>query len=92
MPLFFTQTLAILQKDLKTEWRTRERLSAMAFFALLIVIIFNFIYEPGSPIIKTVAPGIFWIATAFAGLLGLSRSYAIDTQNDCLISIDFHPH
>ena len=91
MPLFFLQTLAILQKDLKTEWRTRERLSAMAFFALLVVIIFNFIYEPGSPIIKTVAPGIFWIATAFAGLLGLSRSYAIETQNDCLMGLRLTP-
>ena len=32
---FTNRTLAILAKDLRAEWRTKERLSAMAFFAFL---------------------------------------------------------
>ena len=52
----------------------------MAFFAFLVVLIFNFAFEPASPIVKTAAPGIFWIATVFAGLLGLSRSFAIENK------------
>jgi len=91
MPLFFVQSLAILQKDLRMEWRTKERLSAMAFFAFLVVLIFNFAFEPGSPIMKTATPGIFWIATTFAGLLGLSRSFAIEKQNDCLMGLRLTP-
>jgi len=91
MPLFFTQSLAILQKDLRMEWRTKERLSAMAFFAFLVVLIFNFAFQPGSPVMKTAAPGIFWIATTFAGLLGLSRSFAIEKQNDCLMGLRLTP-
>ena len=89
--LFFKQSFAILRKDLKTEWRTKERLSAMAFFAFLVVLIFNFAFKPGSPIMKSAAPGIFWIATAFAGLLGLTRSFAIEKQNDCLMGLRLTP-
>ena len=73
------------------EWRTKERLSAMAFFAFLVVLIFNFAFTPGSPIMKTAAPGVFWIATTFAGLLGLSRSFAIEKQNDCLMRLRLTP-
>lgn len=91
MLLFFLQSLAILQKDLKIEWRTRERLSAMVFFAFLVVLIFNFAFEPASPILNRAAPGIFWIATVFAGLLGLSRSFAIEKQNDCLMGLRLTP-
>lgn len=91
MPIFLTQTLAIFQKDLKTEWRTKERISAMGFFAFLVVLIFNFVFEPGSPIMQSAAPGIFWIATTFAGLMGLGRAFAIEKQNDCLLGLRLTP-
>lgn len=91
MPAFVNQTLAILNKDIKTEWRTKERLSAMAFFAFLVVLVFNFVFEPGSPIMQSAAPGIFWIATTFAGLMGLGRAFAIEKQNDCLLGLRLTP-
>ncbi|MGA1197431.1 MAG: heme exporter protein CcmB [Candidatus Latescibacterota bacterium] len=91
MSLFITQTLAIFEKDLRTEWRTKERLSAMVFFAFLVVLIFNFVFEPGSPIMQSAAPGIFWIATTFAGLMGLGRAFAIEKQNDCLLGLRLTP-
>lgn len=91
MPLFLTHTVAIFQKDLKTEWRTKERLSAMVFFALLVVLIFNFVFEPRSPLMQAATPGIFWIATTFAGLMGLSRAFAIEKQNDCLLGLRLTP-
>lgn len=89
--LFLNQALAIFKKDIKTEWRTKERLSAMAFFAFLVVLIFNFAFEPESPIMKSAAPGVFWIATTFAGLLGLNRSFAIEKHNDCLMGLRLSP-
>jgi heme exporter protein B len=91
MSLFFAQTLAILEKDLRTEWRTKERLSAMTFFAFLVVLIFNFVFEPGSDIMQSAAPGIFWIAITFAGLMGLGRAFAIEKQNDCLLGLRLTP-
>ena len=69
MSLYIRQVLTLLKKDLTTEFRTKERLSAMCFFALLVVLIFNFAFKPGSQIMKTAAPGIFWITVTFSGLM-----------------------
>ena len=34
--------LAVLWKDLLTEWRSRDRVVAMGIFSLLVVVIFHF--------------------------------------------------
>ena len=91
MPLFLQQTLTILQKDLTTEFRTKERLSAMCFFALLVILIFNFAFKPGTPIMQTAAAGIFWITVTFSGLMGLMRSFTLEQQNDCLMALRLTP-
>ena len=44
---FTARTLAILHKDILTEWRTKERLSSMVFFVLLVLLVFNFSLEMG---------------------------------------------
>ena len=91
MPVFFHQVFAILAKDLKTELRTKERLSAMCFFALLVILIFNFAFKPGSAIMKSAAPGIFWITVTFAGLMGLTRSFTLEQHNDCMMGLRLSP-
>ena len=91
MPSFFSQAGAILWKDLKTELRTKERLSAMAFFALLVLLIFNFAFKPGSPIMQSATSGIFWISVTFAGLLGLTRSFTMERENDCMMGLLLSP-
>ncbi len=91
MSLFFHQVTAVLWKDLKTEVRTKERLSAMCFFAFLVVLIFNFAFKPGSAVMVSAAPGIFWIAVTFAGLLGLTRSFTMERENDCLMGLLLSP-
>ncbi len=91
MPLFFYQVWAIVRKDLKTEVRTKERLSAMAFFAFLVILIFNFLFKPGSAIMTNATPGIFWISVTFSGLLGLTRSLTMERQNDCMVGLRLTP-
>jgi heme exporter protein B len=91
MPSFFQQATAILLKDLKTELRTKERLSAMVFFGFLVLLIFNFAFKPGSPIMQTAASGIFWISVTFAGLLGLTRSFTMECENDCMMGLLLSP-
>jgi len=70
------QIVFILSKDLLIELRSKEIVTSMLVFALMVVIVFNFIFDPGSREIKAVAPGILWVALIFAGNLGLSRSFA----------------
>lgn len=81
----------VVWKDLKTELRTKERLSAMCFFALLVILIFNFAFETGSGMLQSAAPGIFWVAVIFAGLLGLTRSFNQERENDALMGFLLTP-
>lgn len=73
--------LAILQKDLLLEMRSKEIITSMVVFSLIVAAVFNFIFDPGSEQIRTTAPGILWIALIFAGNLGLSRSFAHEHEN-----------
>lgn len=82
--IFFRQLYAILTKELAVEWRTREALSAMLVFALLVLVIFNFAFDLQSVDIKVLGPGILWVAFCFSGILGLGRSFARERDKGSL--------
>lgn len=67
---------ALIWKDLVLEYRTRELLSAMAVFGLLTLLVFNFAMDLRAEHIEAVIPGVLWSGVAFAGVLGLGRSFA----------------
>ncbi len=75
---------AIVWKDLVTEIRSRELLSAMIVFSLLVILIFNFALELDIRTRETVTSGILWVTFAFAGTLGLNRSMAMEKDRGCL--------
>ena len=84
--------LAVLWKDLLTEWRSRERVVAMLVFSLLVVVIFQFSLPGGAtPRNASLAPGLLWIAYSFAALLGLNRAFAIELDNDALAILALTP-
>ena len=72
--IFLQQVLALLAKDLKTEWRTREIFTSMFVFAVLVVVVFNFAIGADTELIRQVASGVIWIALSFASVLGLQRT------------------
>ena len=72
---------AIFVKDLRVEWRHRETLASMCIFGLLVVFLFNFAFEPAREESLRLLPGLFWIAFAFAGVLGFNRSFAAEREN-----------
>jgi len=74
--------LAVLWKDLLTEWRGRERLSAMGAFALVVVVIL-YLAAPPAPG-ATPQAGLLWIAYAFAAVLGLNRTFALELENQAI--------
>jgi heme exporter protein B len=75
---------AIVWKDLAAELRSRELLSAMLVFALLVILIFNFALELDAQARATVTAGVLWVTFAFAGTLGLNRSMAMEKDRGCL--------
>lgn len=75
---------AIVWKDLLAELHSRELLTAMLVFALLVILIFNFALELDLPARRAATPGILWVTLAFAGTLGLNRSMAVEKDRGCL--------
>lgn len=81
---FVRAVLAIAWKDLAAELRSRELLSAMLVFALLVIFIFNFALELTPDVRSEVTAGVLWVTFAFAGTLGLNRSMAVEKDRGCL--------
>ena len=61
-------------------WSSGQRTpsSPCLTFALLAIVVFSFAIEPTPRMVALVAPGILWIAFAFGGVLGLTRSFALE--------------
>lgn len=75
---------AVVWKDLAAELRSRELLSSMLVFALLVILIFNFALELDARERANVTSGVLWVTFTFAGTLGLNRSMAIEKDRGCL--------
>jgi heme exporter protein B len=82
-----SKVLAIFWKDILLEIRTKESVTAILVFALLVLVIFNFAFEPETATMNLVAPGILWVAFTFAGVLGLNRVFAIEKENSRLAGL-----
>jgi len=79
--------LTIVWKDLLSELRSKEITTAMLVFSLTVVVIFNFVYEPGSEHMLASSPGILWVAFTFAGVLGLNRSFSRELESGALYGL-----
>lgn len=75
---------AVVWKDLAAELRSRELISSMGVFSLLVIFIFNFALELDAAARATVTSGVLWVTFTFAGTLGLNRSMAIEKDRGCL--------
>jgi len=81
---FVRQALIIAAKDLRSELRTKEALNASIAFALVILLLFSFAFEPTQEQTRRMSGGLLWLVFAFAGALILNRSFARELPNDCL--------
>ena len=82
---------AVVRKDLRLEWRSREALTAMGFFSLLVVVLFGFAFQTEKIDPGTEAPGLLWVAFSFSGVLGLNRSFSLERENGALRSLMLAP-
>jgi heme exporter protein B len=81
---YWRKVMAVVGKDVATELRTKEMFSAMFVFSLLIIFIFNFAFDLRAENVQVLAPGVLWVAIAFAGMLGLSRSFIVERDRGVL--------
>ncbi len=81
----------IVLKDLMLELRTRDIVVSALLFALIVIVVFNFALDPTPGLIALVAPGVLWVAVTFAGVLGLTRSMAMEKDNGSLQALMLAP-
>src|ERR1043166_7210270 len=88
---FWRAAAAIFRKDLRSEFRTKEVFNSSAVFALLVIVIFSMAFEPTSDQAKALSGGLLWVAFTFSGMLALSRTFAREVPNDCLLGLQMAP-
>ena len=81
---FLRQSLTIAAKDLRAELRSKEAINASLSFALVILLLFSFAFDPTAEQTHEISGGLLWLVFAFAGALILNRSFARELTNDCL--------
>jgi len=88
---FLRQVSTLVGKDLRVEFRSREIIYTMAFFAAMVVLIFSFAFVKEGIAVGEVVPGILWAAIAFGGTLGLSRAFDREREADTMRALLMSP-
>ena len=85
MSLSITKLTAVnVSKDIRLEWRSRDVLNAMLFFALLVVVIFSFAFDPTAEQSRHMVGGLVWTAFLFSTVTALNQSWARELRNGVL--------
>jgi heme exporter protein B len=77
-------TLATLTKDIRLEWRSKDAINSMLFFALLVVVVFSFSFDPNAEESRLIAGGLVWVAFLFAAVVALNQTWARELRNQVL--------
>ena len=80
------QALSVARKDLAVELRTKESINAAGAFAISILLLFSFAFDPSSnpEMLREIAGGLLWLVFAFAGALIFNRGFDRELPNECL--------
>jgi heme exporter protein B len=78
-------------KDLRIEYRSPQAFLTTLFFGLLILVIFNFAFDPGHPATRDAAPGILWVSLLFPGIIQLNRSFRSEREEGTIQALVLAP-
>ncbi|HLI77537.1 MAG TPA: heme exporter protein CcmB [Acidobacteriaceae bacterium] len=84
--IYVRHVLAHLRKDLRLEWRNRDGINGMLFFALLIVVVFSLAFDPTAypTTARQISGGLLWVGVLFASITALNGSWARELRNGVL--------
>ncbi|WP_446743923.1 heme exporter protein CcmB [Silvibacterium acidisoli] len=73
-----------LLKDLRLEWRSRDAINAMLFFALLVVVIFSLAFDPTRSVARQISGPVLCVAILFAAVSALNQAWARELRHAVL--------
>jgi heme exporter protein B len=82
-----SNTTALLGKELRTEFRSRELLTTTGVFILVVVVLFSFTFDPSSAESRRFAANLLWLAFLFAASLMLQPCFLREQNNDTLSAL-----
>jgi heme exporter protein B len=74
----------LVWRDLILAWRRRADVLATLFFFIIVVSLFPLGIGPERETLRTIAPGVVWVAVLLASMLSLGRIFGNDYQDGTL--------
>lgn len=74
-------------RDLLLEFRGRTGVMSVLFFLVSMLMILGFALGPEKVDLQKAAPGVLWVALAFAGSLLGNRTFGLEVENETLDSL-----
>lgn len=81
----------IARKDLAIEFRTRSAYLSALVLSLLSIVIFFFAWDPTAIGAADLAPGVLWVTFTFSGLLGMHRSFGVESHDGAMDALLIAP-
>jgi len=88
---YWRAVLLVAARDVRVEWRSREQAVTLLFFALLVLVVFNFAFDFTVIDFATLGAGVLWVAFIFSGVLAISRSFQLEREQDRIQGILLAP-
>src|SRR6184192_3592267 len=63
----------------------------MLFFALLVVVVFSFSFDPNAEESRQIAGGLIWVAFLFSAVVALNQTWARELRNQVLDAYRISP-
>lgn len=85
-PSAWTHYLALVKKDLAMELHTKDMITSMGLYSILVLVIYGAALSQGGTSFdfKQLSGGLIWAVILFTSLLGLNRSFVHERENGCL--------
>ncbi|MEP6718710.1 MAG: heme exporter protein CcmB [bacterium] len=74
----------IVARDLTLAWRRRADVLSTLFFFVIVVSLFPLGIGPETQLLRSIAPGVVWVAALLASMLSLSRVFENDYHDGTL--------
>lgn len=83
-PSTFSMFRWIVARDLTLAWRRRADVLSTLFFFVIVVSLFPLGIGPETQLLKSIAPGVVWVAALLASMLSLGRVFQSDYHDGTL--------
>ncbi len=86
-----TALFGVIRRDTLLAWRNRADLLSAVFFFVMVVSLVPLGLGPEPALLRTIAPGMLWVAALLASMLALARLFAVDYADGTLEQLTLSP-